>query len=133
MPLMQSPESDEDARRRIRAKVGDVDHFQVFGNKVLAAIYTRPEVTRGGIFLSSQTVDEDKYQGKVALVLKCGPSAFEDDDRFSFHGLKASPGDWIVLRASDGFPMVLNNKDGDVRLLDDVDVKMTTARPDLVW
>jgi co-chaperonin GroES (HSP10) len=133
MPFLRTNETDDEARQRIKDKVGDVGHYEVFGNKVLVGIYVSPPKTRGGIFLTEETKAEDVYQGKVGIVLKKGPSAFQDDGSFSFHGMAVDEGDWVVFRASDGFPMTINNEHGNVRLLDDVDVKMTTPRPDLVF
>ena len=68
-----------DARQEILKAVGDISNFNVFHNQVLIAIYIRPEMTAGGIIITNKTRDEDKWQGKVGLVLKKGPSAFVDE------------------------------------------------------
>jgi len=41
----------------------------VFHSKVLVALYVRPAKTKGGIWLSDKTVEEDRYQGTVGLVI----------------------------------------------------------------
>ena len=66
-----------DPREAILKEVGDLSSVEIFNNQILVAIYIRPEKTSGGIILANQTRDEDKWQGKMGLVLKKGPSAWE--------------------------------------------------------
>ena len=49
-----------------------IDGIDVLFNQVLIAVYERPKVTASGIHLPDQSTDEDRYQGKVGLVLKRG-------------------------------------------------------------
>src|SRR5256885_210970 len=94
-----------DPRKALLDSVGDVSGFNLFGPRVLVATYVRPERTRGGIILADRTLAEDRFQGKVGLVLGTGPLAFQDDNIAKFGGRKAEPGNWVVYRASDGFEM----------------------------
>ena len=59
---------NEDPRQALLDKIGDLSDFEIFHNKVLCAIYLAPEKTKGGIILTDQARDEDKHQGKVALI-----------------------------------------------------------------
>ena len=75
-----------DPREVIMKNVGDLSSVEIFNNQILVAIYIRPEKTSGGVLLPNQTRDEDKWQGKMGLVLKKGPSAFVDESQNWFNG-----------------------------------------------
>ena len=93
----------EDPANEIRKRIGDISKIEVLHNQILVGVYIRPEKTKGGILLTSQTRDEDRYQGKAGLVLKKGPLAFVDDENNKFHGQNVDIGDWVFYRVSDGF------------------------------
>jgi co-chaperonin GroES (HSP10) len=123
-----------DPRQEIWKQVGDLSNFEVFHNKVLLAIYIRPEMTAGGILITNKIRDEDKWQGKVGLVLKTGPSAFVDDEGKWFKGMNVKVNDWLFCRPSDGWNMTLNNREtGDdilCRLIDDTYLLGRLSHPD---
>ncbi len=121
----------EDPANEIRKRIGDISKIEVLHNQILVGVYIRPEKTKGGILLTSQTRDEDRYQGKAGLVLKKGPLAFVDDDNNKFHGQNVDVGDWVFYRVSDGFPLVLNGT--LCRLLEEVHVKGKIPSPDVVF
>jgi co-chaperonin GroES (HSP10) len=121
----------EDPAKEIRNRIGDISRIEVLHNQILVGVYVRPEKTKGGILLTSQTRDEDRYQGKAGLVLKKGPLAFVDDDNNKFHGQNVDVGDWVFYRVSDGFPLVLNGT--LCRLLEEVHVKGKIPSPDVVF
>ena len=120
---------DEDPAKDIVDKVGDISGFDLFGPKVLVAIYVRPEKTKGGIYLTDKVRDEDLYQGKVGYVLKVGPGAFADSEWFGNVQIKA--GDWVGFRASDGATLVVNGV--NCRLLEDVRIYGKASHPDLIF
>ena len=121
----------EDPANEIRKRIGDISKIEVLHNQILVGVYIRPEITKGGILLTPQTRDEDRYQGKAGLVLKKGPLAFVDDDNNKFHGQNVDVGDWVFYRVSDGFPLVLNGT--LCRLLEEVHVKGKIPSPDVVF
>ena len=121
----------EDPANEIRKRIGDISKIEVLHNQILVGVYIRPEKTKGGILLTSQTRDEDRYQGKAGLVLKKGPLAFVDDDNNKFHGQNVDIGDWVFYRVSDGFPLVLNGT--LCRLLEEVHVIGKIPSPDVVF
>ena len=128
-PALMSP--IEDPANEIRKRIGDISQIEVLHNQILVGVYIRPEKTKGGILLTPQTRDEDRYQGKAGLVLKKGPLAFVDDDNNKFHGQNVDIGDWVFYRVSDGFPLVLNGT--LCRLLEEVHVKGKIPSPDVVF
>lgn len=128
-----------DPREEILQKVGDISGIDVFGSDVLCAIYKRPEKTRSGIILADATRDEDRFQGKVFLVLKLGPTAYLDDEGNKFRDIKE--GDWIVARASDGWACTLNSSNGvttrdsaiDCRIITDINIRLRVSSPDAIY
>jgi len=130
MPFMVM-EHSTDPKQALKKEVGNVDNVEVFNNQVLVAVYTRPEKTKSGIYLTSGTRDEDKIQGKVGLVLKKGPQAFVDPSNNWFEGIDISLDDWVFFRPSDGWSVTINNF--VCRLLDDTNIRGRIQAPDQVW
>ena len=120
-----------DPKTELLQEVGDIKEVEIFNNQILCAIYIRPQKTKSGIILTEKYVDEDKYQGKVGLVLKMGPEAFVDDSGKWFKNMKIKVGDWVVFRPSDGWSVSINNK--PCRILDDVAVRGRVKSPDIIW
>lgn len=130
MPPMKM-KHDIEPKKEILEAVGDIKEVEIFNNQILVGIYIRPQKTASGIILTDQTVDEDRYQGKVGLVLKMGPEAFVDEAGKWFKNMKINVGDWIVFRPSDGWSVAFNGK--ACRILDDTAVRGRVKSPDIVW
>ncbi len=122
---------ETDPKAVLLKDVGDVSHIEVFNMQVLVAVYIRPEKTKSGIILSDKTRDEDRYQSKVGLVIKKGPSAFVDESDKWFSGINVKEGDWIVFRPSDGWNITINGT--LCRMLDDMSIRARISHPDQVW
>ena len=118
-------------RERIIAEVGDIGGVDVFHSNILVGVYTRPNVTQGGIHLPDATREEDGYQSKVGIVLKTGPLAFVDDRSTTFGGAKINVGDWVVFRIGDGLRMNINKT--PCRIIPDTHIRMRVADPTIVW
>jgi co-chaperonin GroES (HSP10) len=112
-------------------EVGDLSKIEIFNNQILVAIYIRPEKTAGGILLTNNVRDEDKWQGKMGLVLKKGPSAFVDESQNWFNGVDVAVGDWVIFRPSDGWGIEVNGV--LCRLLDDTVIRGRAPNPDMIW
>lgn len=54
--------------------------IQPFGSRVLVQIRTPRRVSRGGIILSAETQDTEKWNTQVAKVISVGPLAFKNRD-----------------------------------------------------
>jgi len=131
MPPMTFDHGDVDPAQELIDKIGFIDDVEIPQNSVLLAIYLMPEKTKSGLILADSTRDENLYQGKACAVIKKGPIAFKDDDRYSFHGFNPPVGAWVVIRPSDGLKLDLNK----VRcvLIPDTQIKMSIPSPDVVW
>ena len=130
MPYMRM-EHDIDPAETIRKEMGNISDIEIFHNQVLVAIYIRPEKTKSGLYLSAQTREEDKYQGKVGLIIKKGADAFVDDSGKWFKGVDLDVGNWIYFRPSDGWQITVHGQ--LCRILDDTDVRGRIPQPDTVW
>lgn len=105
--------------------------FEVFGNRVLVATYIPPDQTAGGVFLSDQTKDEQKNQGKACMVVGIGPNAFKSDQYYDFAEQSVAVGDWICLWVYEARPLLINKV--ACRMLKDTDVQMKIPRPDYIF
>ncbi len=122
---------ETDPRAEILREVEDfMPGISVMGARILVAPYIRPSQTRGGIYLSDNTKAEDKYQGKVGLVLALGPLAFKDDDSHRFGRITPRVGDWIVYSVGDTFAFELGRR--RCRAVEDVDVHLIIQAPDII-
>jgi len=137
---------DKDPSDKIFTKAADLSEYEVFNSQVLVGVYVRPEKSKGGIITITKTRDEDKYQGKVGIILKMGPNAFRDPNGVWFSGSRFAVGNWVVFRASDGWAITLplapgvSPDDTDIdgkgflcRLMDDTAIRMRIRHPDAVY
>ena len=122
---------DVDPKKKLREEVGDLKKVEIFNNQVLVGVYIRPQKTKSGIYLTERTTDEDKYQGKIGLVLKKGDSAFVDPDNQWFANVNINEGDWVLFRPSDGWSVTINGV--LCRILDDHAIRGRVDQPDRAW
>jgi len=120
-----------DPAKVILDEIGDTSKVEVFNNQLLVAVYIRPEKTKSGLLLPGQTRDEDKFQSKVGLVLKKGPSAFQDTSGEWFQDIDIDINEWIIMRSSDGWSITVNGV--LCRMIDDMNVRGRVDHPDRVW
>lgn len=130
MPFMIM-EHEVDPKQKLLEELGDLSDVEIYGNQLLVAVYVRPEKTKSGLLLSSQTRDQDPFQSKVGLVVKMGPDAFYDPNEKWFKGVSVNLHDWVVSRPADGWSITVNNV--LCRLIEDVNIKDATKHPDSVW
>jgi hypothetical protein len=68
----------DDVKKALIDKTKDVvASYKLFDDDVLLGTYIEPEKTAGGILKTQRMLDESRFQGKVGLLLKIGPSAFK--------------------------------------------------------
>ena len=130
MPAMIM-DHDVDPKEKLLSELGDLSQVEIFNNQVLVAVYIRPNKTKSGLYLSDKTTDEDRYQGKVGLLVGMGPAAFQDDNGQWFNNASFSMDDWLVFRPSDGWSITVNGV--LCRMLSDTQVKMRIPTPDAAW
>lgn len=112
--------------------IGDISGFEVVNNQVLVGVYQRPDVkTKSGLYLADTTRDEDRYQSKVGLIVKLGPSAYDPQGSEWFRNFVGEVGDWIVFKPSDGWALTCNGV--LCRMLIDEDTRARITHPDMVY
>ncbi len=121
---------DVDPKEVINKRMGDLSSLRLSGAQILVATYIRPEKKKSGLILTSNVRDEDKFQGKCGLVLKCGPLAYKATDKLDFGGYEAKVGDWVWYRPMDGYALSVNGV--HCRVLDDVEIKGDIDHPDII-
>lgn len=133
--MTATPDKDQSTYQIVVDGLGTplLQQIEPRNNQVLVANYIRPEITKGGIILTPKTRDEDRWQGKAAFVLKKGPTAFVDapENGVYFHGQNVEPGDVVVYRISDGFPLDVDGY--HCRLIEDVAVRMSVPDPSIIF
>lgn len=127
----------EDPKEALLNALGDISGLEIFHNQVLVATYIGPEKTSGGIILPDKSLAENRFQGKVGLVLKLGPLAFKDDEVNGafFGGKSLEVGDWVFFRPADGMEMFSVDRTGGVpcRVFRDIDIKGRVSDPAMLW
>lgn len=124
-------EHDVDPKQKLLDQLGDLNGVEILNNQILCAVYVRPTKTKSGIYLADQTTAEDRFQGKVGLLVGMGPAAFQDDTGQWFADSSFKLHDWLVFRPSDGWNITINGV--LCRMLSDTQVKMRVPTPDLAW
>jgi co-chaperonin GroES (HSP10) len=120
-----------DPKKNILDGIGDLSDIEIFNNQLLVAVYLRPEKTKSGLIMPDAHLKEDRYQSKVGLVVKQGPSAFVDPEGKWFDGMSVDNHDWVVFRPSDGWNITINGV--LCRIIDDINVRVRIPDPDQVW
>lgn len=128
--MREIAESDIDPKKAILKALGSHD-THIFHSKVLVATYVRPAKTSSGLFLPDKTIEEDRYQGTIFLVIGMGKGAFKDDNIAKFNGDKIKVGDWVMGVAGDGISMFINGV--PCRLFDDTRILMRVKDPELYF
>lgn len=123
----------EDPKEALMKKVGSVDEMEVFHNHILVAVYIAPQQMASGLWRPDSSIEEDRHQSKVGLVLAMGPKAFKSDEKWTWPEDMAV-GDWVYFRPSDGWGCTVNSdRENLCRMLVDDDVKGRLQHPDQVW
>ena len=92
----------EDPKQKVMDALGDaLKGVHVYGNRVLVATAPHKDRSAGGIILTDKMIEEERYQGKVGLVLALGPAAFKYDGSFEWEGRKPDIGSWVFFRTPD--------------------------------
>jgi co-chaperonin GroES (HSP10) len=131
MPMLHDEDPAEVLFKKVGMKSGKIPGFELMANRVLLGLYVRPEKTQSGLYLSDKTRGEEKFQGKAAVVLMVGPTAFVSDSQFNFMGQKVEVGDWVSLWVTDGRAISING--AECRVIRDQDISMRIPSPDQVY
>ena len=106
---------------------------QPTGWRILIMPFRPPEKSDGGILLAPKTLEEDVIQTQVGYVLKAGPLAYKDKERYP-EGPWCKEGDWVIFARYAGSRFRLNGDKkaafgSEVRMLNDDEVLGTILDP----
>ena len=97
------------------------------GWRMLILPYRGKSTTDGGIILTNKSLDEGQVQTVVGYVLKQGPLAYGDKDKFP-DGPWCKEKDWVVFARYAGSRFRIEW--GEVRLLNDDEILATIDDPE---
>ena len=130
--------ANRDPKKALLDSAGPLTDYEVFHNFVLVATYV-PSEKIGSIILPDRAMAEARFQGKMGLVLKCGPLAFKDDSVAKFGGVTIEAGDWVLYRPADGLELFIKDHMGlandglACRLIEDSLIKARVTDPALIY
>ena len=97
------------------------------GYRILILPFTPPETTKGGIMLAKQTLDKERIATVVGLVVRLGPDAYSDKEKFP-EGPWCKEMDWVIFGRYAGARF--NIQGGDMRLLNDDEILAVVNEPE---
>lgn len=99
------------------------------GWRILLLPYQGKKKSEGGILLTTETQEKERVATVCGYVLKVGPLAYKDFDKF---GPDAEPwckkGDWVIFGRYAGSRFKIEG--GEVRLLNDDEILAKIASPE---
>jgi co-chaperonin GroES (HSP10) len=96
------------------------------GWRILILPFTPPERTKGGLILSQDTLDRGRITTNVGYVLKLGPLAYQDEEKFKT-GPWCKEKDWVIFARYAGSRLPIEG--GELRILNDDEVLGTVKDP----
>ena len=96
------------------------------GYKLLIALPEPDEATEGGILKSRQTMETEEIGSICGFVLKMGPDAYQNAERFP-NGPWCKEGDFILARPNSGTRVKIHGK--EFRLINDDSVEAVVEDP----
>ena len=101
---------------------------QPTGWRLLVMPYMGRAKTEGGVYVPDQAREREARATVVAYVLKVGPLAYKDEDKFGEAGPWCSEGDWVCIGRYAGSRF--QSEGGEVRIINDDEVIATIVDPD---
>ena len=99
------------------------------GWRMLVLPFTPKEKTKGGIIFSQESLDKARIATNCGYVIKMGPLAYGDKEKFPT-GPWCKKGDWVIFARYAGSRLPIEG--GEVRLLNDDEVLGTVTDPESV-
>ena len=96
------------------------------GWRLLVLPFTPREKTKGGILIAQESLDKLRVATNCGYVLKMGPLAYADREKFTT-GPWCKKGDWVIFARYAGSRLPIEG--GEVRLLNDDEVLGTIKDP----
>ena len=98
------------------------------GWRILVLPFTPKEKTKGGLLIAQEALDRLRIATNCGYVLKMGPLAYKDKDKFEQPWCKK--GDWVIFARYAGSRLPIEG--GEIRILNDDEVLGTVQNPEAV-
>ena len=125
-------QDQEDAANRIDHENVDtvVDELpDPSGWRLLVLPFTPKDKTKGGILIAQETLDKLRIAVNCGYVLKVGPLAYQDKEKFPT-GAWCKEKDWVIFARYAGSRLPIRG--GEVRILNDDEVLGTIPDPEAI-
>ena len=99
------------------------------GWRLLVLPFTPREKTKGGILIAQESLEKLRIATNCGYVLKIGPLAYHDHDKFPT-GPWCKTGDWIIFARYAGSRLPIEG--GEVRILNDDEVLGVIKDPESI-
>ena len=99
------------------------------GWRLLVLPFTPREKTKGGILIAQESLEKLRIATNCGYVLKMGPLAYHDHDKFPT-GPWCKTGDWIIFARYAGSRLPIEG--GEVRILNDDEVLGVIKNPESI-
>ena len=100
---------------------------QPTGWRILVLPYKGTGKTKGGVLLADETVEMHQVATVCGYVLRMGPDAYKDKDKFS-EGPWCKEKDWVIFGRYAGSRLRIEG--GEIRLLNDDEILATISNPE---
>ena len=97
------------------------------GWRILVLPYQGTGKTKGGVLLADETVEMHQVATVCGYVLRMGPDAYKDKDKFS-EGPWCKEKDWVIFGRYAGSRLKIEG--GEIRLLNDDEILATISNPE---
>jgi len=97
------------------------------GWRILVLPYKGKAKTDSGIYLPDQVIEQNEVSTQVGYVLKVGPLAYEDKNKFPT-GTWCKKGDWVIFARYAGSRFKIEG--GEVRILNDDEILAKILDPE---
>jgi co-chaperonin GroES (HSP10) len=98
------------------------------GWRILVLPFTPKEKTKGGLIIAQESLDRLRIATNCGYVLKMGPLAYKDKDKFDKPWCKEK--DWVIFARYAGSRLPIEG--GEIRILNDDEVLGTIQDPESV-
>jgi chaperonin GroES len=127
--IVEQQRAKKEAEEKAKQKPLSERVPQPTGWRILVMPYTGKEKTDSGIYIPDNARDREARATVVCYVVKVGPLAYKDPDKF---GPESQPwckeGDWVCIGRYAGSRF--NIEGGEVRIINDDEVIATIVDPD---
>lgn len=101
---------------------------QPTGWRILILPFKGKKKTEGGVYLPDQAVEREALATVCGYVMKVGPLAYKDPDKFGETGAWCEEGDWVIFGRYAGSRFKIDG--GEVRLLNDDEILAKINNPE---